>query len=155
MNIKGGQYLGMYGMKGLQQTTPLNRAKPDTSACSARSVLIPTGRYLLPRSVCHNSFAFEASRLQEADVVGGFWAVRQQWLRLLFRETPVTWLSGEDYHMTSAVHLPLPPSPAQSFLPACQHHSRQHGMAAFLVLGGRVGPGLAMETGPLEGVPWK
>lgn len=52
---------------------------------------------------CEPNWAFTTDILTEADVVGGFWAIRQEWVRLLFRETPITWYTGEDYHLTYSV----------------------------------------------------
>ncbi len=37
----------------------------------------------------------------QVDLCGGFWLARTEWLRSMFVEPPLTWESGEDFHLTA------------------------------------------------------
>ena len=37
----------------------------------------------------------------QVDLCGGFWLSRTEWLRSMYKETPLTWESGEDFHLTA------------------------------------------------------
>ncbi len=39
-------------------------------------------------------------RIMLANLVGGFWFMPREWVKLMFREDPVSWLTGEDFHLS-------------------------------------------------------
>lgn len=45
----------------------------------------------------------QSRQIHEADVVGGAWVVEQEWIKLMFRERVFTFLTGEDYALTSGL----------------------------------------------------
>ena len=49
-------------------------------------------------------------KVVQVDLCGGFWLSRTEWLRHMFSETPLTWESGEDFHLTAMLrkHANLP-----------------------------------------------
>ncbi|KAJ3012234.1 hypothetical protein HKX48_006375 [Thoreauomyces humboldtii] len=78
-NVKDGEYRGLYGKKG--------HVSPVQDADNRKADYI-------------DAWQLEPERITRADVVGGIWFVETRWVELLWHETPVSYLTGEDFHLT-------------------------------------------------------
>lgn len=81
INLPNQEYFGMFGCKG-----HVSLPQPD------------------PKNFAHahytSTFTHEPSKIEEADIVGGLWFVRKEWIKFMFIEDPITIASGEDIHLT-------------------------------------------------------
>ena len=76
--LKSNAYLGMYGMKG-HIISPYQNGGQHQYA---------------------SFFEHMPERIVGADVVGGLWFMKREWIKFMFIEDPITISTGEDVHLT-------------------------------------------------------
>jgi hypothetical protein len=129
MYARSGEYYGLIGMKGhdAHVEDPATNIMPDYF--SAFVVRGPSGEQRSPGEgrghtrcfagrtltiLCHHDNPAYFPRLDplpaaqarpdkvvQVDLCGGFWLARTEWLRSMYAESPLTWESGEDFHVTA------------------------------------------------------
>ncbi|KAJ3317623.1 hypothetical protein HDV06_001355 [Boothiomyces sp. JEL0866] len=80
-NLESNEYYGMYGIKG--HVIVGEQAGTEQSEYYA------------------NHFTHEPGKIEGADVVGGLWFMKREWIKFMFVEDPITISTGEDIQITS------------------------------------------------------
>ncbi|KAJ3317621.1 hypothetical protein HDV06_001353 [Boothiomyces sp. JEL0866] len=80
-NLESNEYYGMYGCKG--------------------HVINTEQKTLEQSEYYYNYFTHEPKIIEEADVVGGLWFMKRDWVKFMFVEDPITIATGEDFQITA------------------------------------------------------
>ncbi|KAJ3269291.1 hypothetical protein HDV01_001620 [Terramyces sp. JEL0728] len=80
-NLQSNEYYGMYGCKGHVINTE-------------QSALEQSEYY-------YNYFTHEPNVIEMADVVGGLWFMKREWVKYMFIEDPITLATAEDFQITA------------------------------------------------------
>ncbi|KAJ3308216.1 hypothetical protein HDV04_001610 [Boothiomyces sp. JEL0838] len=80
-NLESNDYYGMYGCKG--------------------HVINTEQKTLEQSEYYYNYFTHEPKHIEQADVVGGLWFMKREWVKFMFVEDPITYATGEDFQLTA------------------------------------------------------
>lgn len=81
-NIKNGKYRGLYGCKGHAITMQISKTKKFADTYG-------------------NTFDHEPEKIILADVVGGLWFMKREWIKFMFIEDPITTSTSEDMQISA------------------------------------------------------
>ncbi|KAJ3252186.1 hypothetical protein HK103_001797 [Boothiomyces macroporosus] len=80
-NLQSNEYYGMYGCKGhVINTEQLEKEQSE---------------------YYYNYFTHEPNTIEMADVVGGLWFMKREWVKYMFIEDPITIATAEDFQITA------------------------------------------------------